>query len=139
MGIDIYLSWDGMTEQDGRAQLVGFAVDAGHVGYLREAYHGSPYATRVLVPEAFEAAMLRPEEAREAGLDVDERRAVHIPAATLSGRLEATCSAAITRAQRVYGCVLTADSPEVRAFIDFVELATRLEQQGCHPRVFASF
>jgi hypothetical protein len=32
----------------------GFSVEHGHLGYLREAYHGEPYATRVLVPESFE-------------------------------------------------------------------------------------
>lgn len=42
-----------MTEHERRAQQTGFSVVHGHVGYLREAYHGEPYATRVLVPEAF--------------------------------------------------------------------------------------
>lgn len=139
MGIDIYLSWEDMTEQERRAQLVGFAVDAGHVGYLREAYHGEPYATHVLMPEAFQAAAYRPEEAREAGLDVDERRAVHIPTATLRGRLEAACGIAIERGRKVYGEALTPESPEIRAFVDFVELAERLERQGRCPRVLASY
>jgi hypothetical protein len=71
MGIDIYAEWDGMTRPITRAQITGFSVEHGHVGYLREAYHGEPYATTVLVPEAFE-----------------ERRA-HIYAATLADRLPA--------------------------------------------------
>jgi len=54
MGIDIYAEWRGMTEEESNAQITGFDAAAGHVGYLREAYHGEPYATRVLVPEAFE-------------------------------------------------------------------------------------
>ena len=139
MGIDILLSWDGMTEAEQAAQLTGFAIDAGHVGYLREAYHGGPYATEVLVPEAFHCAQLGSAAARAAGFDVDETAAVRIPPATLRGRLEAVCGVAIARAAKVYGDHLTPDSAEVRAFIDFVELAERLERSGRHPRIFASF
>ena len=55
MGIDIYLEWDNMPEEDRKAQATGFSITSGNVGYLREAYHGGPYATRILVREAFEA------------------------------------------------------------------------------------
>lgn len=55
MGIDVYLSWSGMTKKDKENQMVGFSSIHGHVGYLREAYHGGPYATKILVREAFEA------------------------------------------------------------------------------------
>jgi hypothetical protein len=55
MGIDIYLEWDDMTEEEKQAQATGFSVVSGDVGYLREAYHGGPYATRLLVREAFES------------------------------------------------------------------------------------
>jgi hypothetical protein len=55
MGIDIYLEWDGMEEEEKKAQATGFSIMSGNVGYLREAYHGGPYATRILVREAFEA------------------------------------------------------------------------------------
>ncbi len=51
MGIDIYARWRGMTSAQADAQITCFSVKAGQVGYLREAYHGEPYATRVLVPE----------------------------------------------------------------------------------------
>jgi hypothetical protein len=51
----VYTSWRGQTEKEQAAQITGFSVVHGHVGYLREAYHGEPYATRVLVPEAFAA------------------------------------------------------------------------------------
>ena len=53
MGIDIYAQWRGMTKANKQAQITGFSVTSGHVGYLREAYHGEPYATKALVPEAF--------------------------------------------------------------------------------------
>ena len=55
MGIDVYLKWNEMKDEDHKAQLgKGFQTDIGDTGYLREAYHGSPYATQMLVPEAFE-------------------------------------------------------------------------------------
>ena len=35
MGTDVYLEWDGMTEEEKKAQYTGFSIDAGRVGYLR--------------------------------------------------------------------------------------------------------
>ena len=139
MGIDILLSWDAMTGEERNAQLTGFRIDAGHVGYLREAYHGGPYATQLLVPEAFHTQQLGGAAAREAGFDVDERAAVCIAGATLRGRLDAVCGVVIRRAAKVYGDTLTLDSPEVRAFVDFVALVEHLEREGRCPRVFASY
>lgn len=55
MGIDIYLKWNGMTEKERTSQQTGFCTTAGSVGYLRESYHGGPYATKILVREAFES------------------------------------------------------------------------------------
>lgn len=56
MGIDIYLEWAGMTEEDKKTQIEKiWSLDGGGAGYLREAYHGEPYATHILVREAFEA------------------------------------------------------------------------------------
>ncbi len=53
MGIDVYLSWDGKTEEEQQAQYTGFSTVAGNAGYLREAYHGSPYATHALFPRDY--------------------------------------------------------------------------------------
>jgi predicted Rossmann fold nucleotide-binding protein DprA/Smf involved in DNA uptake len=47
MGIDIYARWKGQTRQEQEAQYTGFSVVHGHLGYLREAYHGEPYATNM--------------------------------------------------------------------------------------------
>jgi hypothetical protein len=71
MGIDIYLEWDGMDDENRKAQNTGFSITSGHVGYLREAYHGGPYATRILVREAFES----------------ENSTAEIPAAVMRERL----------------------------------------------------
>jgi hypothetical protein len=55
MGIDIYLKWKDQAESDKRRQYTGFSTTSGNVGYLREAYHGGPYATQILCREAFES------------------------------------------------------------------------------------
>lgn len=74
MGIDIYAEWVGQI-----------TPEPGQIGYLREAYHGGPYATRVLVPEAFEA---------------DD--GIAIPAATLRERLPGAIVACLTRQATIY-------------------------------------
>lgn len=55
MGIDIYLKWAGMDEEDTKSQFTGMNPYRGETGYLREAYHGGPYATKILCREAFES------------------------------------------------------------------------------------
>jgi len=54
MGIDIYSKWKNQSEND-ESQITGFSVTAGDVGYLREAYHGSPYVTKNSVAVAFQS------------------------------------------------------------------------------------
>lgn len=84
MGIDVYLRWSKQTKAERQLQMTGFSVTVGNIGYLREAYHGGPYATRVLVPEAFKS---------------DTRR---YSARTLRARLPATLYAAAVRSLTVY-------------------------------------
>lgn len=59
MGIDVYLSWPKMRKKEKEAQCTGFSIFAGDVGYLREAYHGGPYPSKILVREAFESPKCR--------------------------------------------------------------------------------
>jgi hypothetical protein len=128
MGIDVYLKWEGMTAEDERNQITGFSTVSGHKGYLREAYHGSPYATHVLFPECWEDSK---------GNHPGE---VEIPAATLRKRLPAAIKACIERARKVYHESVTADSPECKAFTDFVALAERKEKESGQPcRVYVSY
>ena len=87
MGIDIYASWRGQSETEQAAQITGFSAEHGHVGYLREAYHGEPYATRVLLPEAFAA----------------KGEPVAIPAALLNSPLTKSHSADCVRPRRCGG------------------------------------
>lgn len=116
MGIDIYAEWDGMTAREKQLQITGFSVQHGHVGYLREAYHGEPYATKVLVPEAF-------EELR-----------VQIHAATLQDRLPATLVVAEARERKLYGTTDPAEIERVlQSYRDFVALCARKEAETGEP------
>ena len=123
MGIDIYMRWDGMTEEDRQKQYTGFDATVGEVGYLREAYHGSPYATKYLVEEAFE----------------DGADEVHIPAKELRKRLPLTKEIVIQRFRDVYKEEIEEDNVFVKAFEDFVKLSEALEEEGRKPTVYASF
>ena len=123
MGIDIYMRWDGMTEGDRDKQITPFDATVGDVGYLREAYHGGPYATQYLVEEAFE----------------DGAGDVHIPAKKLRERLPLTKDIIIQRFREVYDEELTEDDAVVKAFEDFVKLGEALEEDGRKPTVYASW
>ena len=122
MGIDIYMRWEGMTEEDREKQITGFDTTVGDVGYLREAYHGGPYATKYLVEEAFE----------------DGAGDVHIPAKELRERLPLTKDIVIQRAREVYKEELTEDDERVKSFENFVKLGEALEADGRKPTVYAS-
>jgi hypothetical protein len=93
MGIDVYLTWDGQSEEEKEAQHAGFFVPSG-AGVLRESYHGGPYATRVLVPEAWA------NDTRD-GHDYAVR--IPIEASILRERLPKTVLVAIYRNHVVYG------------------------------------
>lgn len=124
MGIDIYLRWDDMPESEVEKQYTGFSIAHGHVGYLREAYHGGPYATHHLVPEAFEA----------------EECVAAIPASVMRDRLSEVLQIAKQRSERVYEETLSDDDPALKSFVDFVELAERKEKEtGFVCRVVASY
>ena len=123
MGIDIYMRWNGMTEEDREKQITGFDATVGDVGYLREAYHGSPYATKYLVEEGFE----------------DGAEDLHIPAKELRKRLPLTKDIVIQRAKEVYKEELTEDDEIVKSFENFVKLSEALEEQGRKPTIYASW
>jgi len=123
MGIDIYAEWKGMSDAERKAQVTGFSVEHGHVGYLREAYHGEPYATHVLVAESFETG-----------------RAA-IPAATLRERLPETLEAAEQRERELYGETDEAAIGRVlKSYRDFVELCAQKEDEtGAPCLIIASY
>ena len=123
MGIDIYARWHGQTETEEQAQNTGFSQIHGHVGYLREAYHGEPYATRHLVAEAF------------------ERGKAQIPAAVLRERLPETLALVEERERTIYENDDEQSIAEVKqSFTDFVALCERKEQETGQPlTIIASF
>jgi hypothetical protein len=125
MGRDIYLRWDGMTEADKQAQYTGYSVEHGHVGYLREASHGNPYATDVLFTGDW-------GEIPEDGLVIEN--------ATLKERLPETIKTAIRREVEIYhGVKIDMNSPVVKSFADFVQLHGEKEKAGLNPRIEFSY
>jgi DNA polymerase III sliding clamp (beta) subunit (PCNA family) len=112
----VFAHWRGKTLAEERAQIAGHSVVHGHVGYLREAYDGEPYAIPMLVPEAFE-------------------REVEIPAARLRERLERVLCVATRRQVQVYS--RNTDNEDAKAalksFVDFVELCERKERETGKP------
>lgn len=117
MGIDVYLRWQGQTEAERQAQFTGFSIVHGHVGYLREAYHGAPYATKMLVPEAFESG-----------------KPTTIAAALLRERLAAVIDTVAARHAILY----PDDSADAvaraqQSYRDFVDLAERKERETGQP------
>lgn len=118
MGIDIYMRWSGQTKAEKEAQYTGFSIEHGHVGYLREAYHGGPYCTHKLMPEAF---------------NEDNKCEAEIPAATLRGRLPEAISTCKERSQKVYQETIGDDAPEIKSLVAFVELAERKEKETGKP------
>jgi hypothetical protein len=126
MGIDIYAEWDGMTDGEKEEQAHSWlSADAGANGYLREAYHGAPYATHVLVPEAFDSA-----------------DGACIPAATLRERLPETLTTIIERQRVIYQ--EASDSNDtvaaLKSFEEFVELCEGVEEETGTPcRISASY
>ncbi len=135
MGIDIYMRWKGQTKEETDAQYAGYSVVHGHVGYLREAYHGDPYATRVLVPEAFAGHDNKPDD-----FDWRAYKGEPISAAVLRERLPDTVAAAIERARVVYDEHIDEHDAVAQAFVDFVELAERKEKETGEPvMIYASY
>lgn len=125
MGIDIYARWRGQTKKEEDNQLAGFSVVHGHVGYLREAYHGNIYATRFLCKEAFESRLGQ----------------VKISAAVLRERLPETLKLVEQRERETYK---ETDEEEIerkkKSFTDFVELCEGKEKETGEPcNIIASY
>lgn len=126
MGIDIYAQWKGQTEKEKEAQLTGFSVEHGHVGYLREAYHGAPFATFYLVAEAVDSPSGQAK----------------IPAKMLRERLPETIRLAKERERVVYDRKgeIPDDDPVIQSFANFVALCERKEQETGEPvTIIASY
>lgn len=141
MGIDIYAEWGDESFHDRADREVGrpdYKADretakkqsaliySGANGYLRESYHGRPYATREFVREAFEAK------------DATAR----IPASVLMGRLEKAAADTIQRYREVYDCEPRSEETlwQMRQFADFARKVAEIEREtGVTPNIIASY
>lgn len=121
MGIDIYLKWDGQTKSEEKAQLTGFSTSHGHVGYLREAYHGGPYATRILFSEGFNS----------------DNYTITLESKILEARLPDAIKATIEREKTIYHATQEeAEScPMIKSLKDFAALHKKLEADGRNPKI----
>lgn len=150
MGIDIYMN-PNVIESDGHVgysdEATGFDTCAGHQGYLREAYHGGPYVTEVLVPEAFAWSRWLYEDCPVPCVDwpeeLDRTLAAGAPIRwqTMHDRLPDALDAFEERIRKVYPDT-TEDlkAAQWKAFVDFVELAERIERlTGEAVQVYASY
>lgn len=118
MGIDIYARWNGQTEADESTQFESALSSDGSIGYLREAYHGEPYATTFLFREAFES----------------KTASAPIRASVLRERLPEALRLAETRERKIYGAKKPAHiEPVLQCFRDFVSLCERKEKQTGSP------
>jgi hypothetical protein len=116
MGIDIYAEWQGQTSEE-QDEHEWSSVVHGHAGYLRESYHGGPYATAFLCREAFEA----PEDRAE------------IPAALLRQRLPQALALTQERYETIYQWDQEGIEEVKKSFTDFVELVEQKEQETGRP------
>ncbi len=124
MGIDIWARWKGQSKEEIQAQGIAlFSVTAGGMGYLREAYHGKPYATRFFVAEVFES----------------EDGKAKIPAATLRERLPHTLELVEERERKIYKSDERTIEEVKQSFRDFVSLCERHEETGEPVEIIASW
>lgn len=117
MGIDIYSRWSGQTEKEKDEQITGFSTYAGKFGYLREAYHGEPYGTMMLVAEAF---------------DSGDGEAT-ISASVLRSRLPEVLILVGQRQRMIYKATEEEVAEAQQSFVDFVELCERKEKETGEP------
>jgi len=124
MGIDIYAKWRNQTKKEREAQFTGYSTVHGHVGYLREAYHGGPYVTRYLLKEAFDS----------------DKGEAKIPAKVLRQRLPKAIALIKERYAEVYKEDLNEDSDEIKSLLGFIELCEKKEKELGEPvTIIASY
>jgi hypothetical protein len=117
MGIDIYARWKGQTPKQRQEQMTGFSTAHGHVGYIREAYHGNPYATHYMFQEVFA-----------------QKGAAKIPAKLLRERLPRTLEIIEEREKRIYKQMREDQIDRIKkSFIDFVKLCELKEKKTGEP------
>ena len=134
--ISVFMTWKGQTEEARKRQMANLMDNAaGKIGYLTEQYSGAPYPTTMLCKEAFRT---------------EDPNGTEIPAEAMRARLNDVTFLAKQKAAKFQGDprnnskeleisaaakeVMPDDStPSVRAFVDFVELAEKMEKETGSP------
>jgi len=118
MEIDIYARWRTQTPAEIFAQHEAWSsVMGGHLGYLREAYHGEPDATAYLCAEAF-------------GKDLE---GAPIPASVLRERLPHTLELVEQWEKKLYRTDPDIIAQVKKSFSDFVALCEQKEKESGEP------
>ena len=170
MGINIYLTWKGQTRMEKRFQhaaAMAMSRNAGHVGYLREAYAGEPALhfyyggdpdvevrdlTNIPPPTKDQFGPLNmvngesthtlPYATKHLAYEVfndpyDPK--VRIPAELLVERLPEAIKIHIEKEKTLYDRTLTQESRSVKSYIEFVALVSKLELLGKNPEVIGDY
>ena len=139
MGIDCY----NQTAQDlnGNDSGQGFDITAGDKGYLREAYHGNPYATKYLLKECFLIDDVAGKLYKMSNGNVEYKIQVFISAKLLRERLSKTLELVAERYKKNYKDSTDKEMKVAqKSFINFVELAEKIEKKEKTPcEFYASF
>lgn len=119
MGIDVYMIWRGITEEEKERQFTGYGVVHGHVGYLREAYGGDISAISLLWK------------------DTNWDRPIHLKVKTLEKRMPEVIRAIKKRYAGDEDREIT--QLVIKSFKDFIKLYKEKENAGLHPGVKISY
>lgn len=122
MGADIYLQWEGMTQEEKSKQLCGFDIGYGRYGYLRGAYNGHVGYDALLV--LFDGV----------SWEKDWKVKIEKLKENLK-KLEETLFK--TRKKDFYK--ENGKEIEIQSYRDFVKLAEKLIKQGKKPKVHFSY
>ncbi|MEM5772583.1 MAG: hypothetical protein QXO65_03675 [Candidatus Aenigmatarchaeota archaeon] len=162
MGTDIYMNWKGMTKKEKDAQITGFQIYMGHVGYLRASI--GMYAENELLHRIF------PEEYWEKGdfLEYDfiqnhEKNIMYIYAYLLEPLISLeknsedyidenivnTITSAIRKIDMTIGPQMTIQIPSIHeidekiryasSVIEFLWLGIDKQNKGLNPKVYISW
>ena len=124
MGIDIRTVWKNQTKAERDEQAAEWLNTlAGRFGYLREAYHGEPYATQYLCAEAFD------------NMDTGD---AEIPARVLRERLPETLKLVAKRERTIYQLDEKSIKQVKQRYRDFVELCERKERETGEPALISA-
>jgi len=88
------------------------------------------YATRVLIPEGWDEGNLVKKKMFVGTHIESEYELIPVRAKKLRDILPKVLKVAMERQAKVYHETVTMNSPEVKAFSDFVELAEKKEREG---------